>query len=57
VRRVEIGHDSTEVVFRVPPPDPPRSAGLTQGRTTTCQCCTDGGGAHVCLAHAQPPLG
>jgi site-specific DNA recombinase len=57
VRRVEISHDSTEVVFRVPPPDLPHPAGLKRGRTTTCQHCTDGGRTDLRLGHALSASG
>ena len=39
VRRIEIDHDSVEVVFRVPPADPPPGA---RPQRSSAQHCTDG---------------
>jgi site-specific DNA recombinase len=42
VRRIEIDHDSIEVVFRVPPTGGPSRAGAEPPRRGTWQHCTDG---------------
>ena len=57
VRRVEIDRDSTEVVFRVPPPDPLHPTELKRDRTMTCQHCTDGGRENLRMARSLPPAG
>ena len=42
VRRIEIDHDSIEVVFRVPPTGGPSGGGPEPPRRGTWQHCTDG---------------
>ena len=43
VRRVEVDYDSTEVIFRVPPPDGPHHSGLERDHAPSWKHCTDGG--------------
>jgi site-specific DNA recombinase len=56
VRRIEIDHDSVEVVFRVP--SPPIGGSPNSGRAADgpppCQHCTDGRRAHLRLARSMP---
>jgi site-specific DNA recombinase len=42
VRRIEIDHDSVEVIFRVPPPIAPPGGGLQPTSPGSAQHCTDG---------------
>jgi site-specific DNA recombinase len=52
VRRIEIDHDSVEVVFRVPPMGGPSGAGPQPPTRSTLQHCTD-----VCRRSATPRSG
>jgi site-specific DNA recombinase len=54
VRRVEVDYDSTEVVFRVPPPDGPHRGGPEQDHPPSWKHCTDGGGTILRLDQPKP---